>query len=260
MDAPLWNSEFIFGLESQSSFLLWWLATTSVHPSQNLGLPCSGAFFIEKQLSGLSQWCENKTVKAFRGFFSYKSCSLTGLKVWKGLKLLPLLSNRAQAIFVDAWSWPHESEREWWHLWLKVSVTLSSDNFCQAALEVQHWNSIIKEKKIRKWILMWKISKHCKKPSKMHFCILWLNRAYRPWVYNLFFSQGMMLLWVLWGKAPAFASLGNIRVLLFCVTVTRGWEWSVSLQEAPSAPAGRAGITGREFCLLPQNFKQYPVK
>ena len=32
----------------------------------------------------------------------------------------------------------------------------------------------------------------------------------------------MMLLWVLWGKAPAFASLGNIRVLLFCVTVTRG--------------------------------------
>lgn len=150
MDAPLWNSEFIFCLESQSSFLLWWLATTSVHPSQNLGLPCSGAFFIEKQLSGLSQWCENKTVKAFRGFFSYKSCSLTGLKVWKGLKLLPLLSNRAQAIFVDGWSWPHESEREWWHLWLKVSVTLSSDNFCQAALEVQHWNSIIKEKKNQK--------------------------------------------------------------------------------------------------------------
>lgn len=145
MDAPLWNSEFIFCLESQSSFLLWWLATISVHPSQNLGLPRSGAFSIEKQLSELSQWPENKTVKAFRGFFSYKSCSLMGLKVWKGPKLLPVLSSRAQAIFANAWSWPRE--REWWHLWLRVSLTLSSDNFCQAALEVQHWHAIVKEKK-----------------------------------------------------------------------------------------------------------------
>lgn len=121
MDAPLWNSEFIFCLKPQSSFLLWWLATISVHPSQNLGLPSSGAFSIEKQLSGLSQWPENKTVKAFRGFFSYKSCSLMGLKVLKGCKLLPLLSSRAQEIFADAWSWPHESEREWWRLWQSLS-------------------------------------------------------------------------------------------------------------------------------------------
>ena len=44
-----------------------------------------------------------------------------GLKVLKGCKLLPLLSSRAQEIFADAWSWPHESEREWWRLWQSLS-------------------------------------------------------------------------------------------------------------------------------------------
>lgn len=59
---------------------------------------------------------------------------------------------------------------------------------------------------------------------------------------------------VLWGKAPAFPSLGITGSLLLRVTVTGGWWWRVSVQEVPSAPAGRVGITkpGKESSPFPQ--------
>lgn len=46
---------------------------------------------------------------------------------------------------------------------------------------------------------------------------------------------------VLWGKGPAFSSLGVTGSLL--LPVTRGWGWSMSIQEVFGMPlTGRVGI------------------